>query len=186
MSFNLEEFKAWLRTGGVSPNKFSVQVTNKVDITGDPKFVFTCKGASLPMSQVDAISVFYKGRDIKVHGDRPPFPNWTVTVYNDEDFLVRNGFEKWLSARNEHQANIMARGVGPELITYKSDALVRQFSKGNDIIPIKTYAMIGLFPVRCGEIVLDWENQNQIEVFEVEFAYDYWTAAGTTDGTVVL
>lgn len=186
MGFNLEEIKSRLNFGGARPTLFEVQVTNKVNALGDVKFMFTCKAASLPSSEVQAVDVFYKGRPIKVAGDRPAFPNWTVTVYNDEDFVVRNGFESWLSGLNEHEGNIMGRGVGPDLKTYKSDAIVRQYSKGSDTAPIKTVSFIGLFPVRLGEIALDWESSNQIETFEVEFAYDYWTAAGTTDGFAIL
>ena len=186
MGFGLDEIKSWLRFGGARPTLFDVHLTNKIDPLGDAKFGFSCKAASLPSSEVNPLELYYKGRIIKLAGDRPAFPNWTVTVYNDEDFLIRNALEKWLSAINEHQGNIMARGVTPDLKTYKSTAVVRQYSKGNDRIPIKTVSFIGLFPTRLGDVTLDWESQNQIETFEVEFAHDYWTSAGTTDGTAVL
>lgn len=182
MGNNLEEIKAMLNLGGARPTQFDVQVNNKIDFSGDLKFKFTCRAASLPASEITPIDVFYKGRPIGVAGDRPAFPEWTVTVYNDEDFIVRNAFERWHSAINEMQANIHSRGVNSNPSTYKSDALVNQYSKSNDVVPIKVVRFVGLWPTRIGDITLDWESQNQIEVFEVAFKYDYWTAIGTTDG----
>ncbi len=182
MGFNLEEMKSNLNFGGARPSKFDVQVTNKIDISGDYKFKFTCKAASLPVSEIGSIDVFYKGRPVSIAGDRPPFPEWVVTVHNDEDFLVKNAFERWLSGINQHQGNITGRGVTSNPNSYKSDALVHHYAKDNEIVPIKTARFIGLYPVRVGEIALDWDSQNQIEVFEVAFKYDYWVSAGTTDG----
>lgn len=178
MGFNLEEIKGNFTFGGARPTLFDVQVNNKIDFSGDLKFKFTCKAANLPQSEVAFIDLFYKGRPIGLLGDRPAFPEWTVTVYNDEDFLVRNAFERWMSAMNEHQGNIMSRGVNPNPNSYKSDSFVNQYSKGGPVI--KTVKFVGLFPVRVGDIALDWESANQVEVFEVAFKYDYWTS-NTTD-----
>ncbi len=181
MSFDLDTLKAQMQFGGARANKFEVIVANKVDISADEKFTFMCKGASLPVAELGSVDLFYKGRAIKVIGDRPPFPNWVVTVYNDEDFKVRNAFERWNSAMNAHRGNVMVAPISTAIRSYKSDALVKHFSMGGETV-IKTVELIGMFPVRIGEIALDWETTNQIETFEVEFAYDYWFAAGTTEG----
>src|SRR5690606_30707919 len=182
MGFGVNEIKSNFTFGGARPTMFDALVINKVDFSGDNKFRFTCKAASLPESQVTPIDMFYKGRVIGLAGDRPAFPEWTVTVYNDEDFLVRNAFERWLSAINEHEGNIHSRGVSSSPESYKSDALVNQYSKSNENVPIKTVRFVGLWPTRLGEIILDWENANQVETFEVAFKFDYWTSIGTTDG----
>lgn len=185
MTFSVETLKGQLSGGGARANKFEVVLSNKVDSDADEKFRFTCKAASLPVSEIGAIDVYYKGRAVKFIGDRPPFPNWTVTVYNDNDFLVRNAFERWMSAMNQHVGNVMdtAQNITVDPNSYKSDANVKQFSMDDATSEtgIKLYKMIGMFPVRLGEIALDWETTNAIETFEVEFAYDYWTSEGTTD-----
>ncbi len=181
MGFNLEEMKANLSFGGARANKFNVIANNKVDPSGDVKFNYTCKGASLPAAALGSIDLYYKGRPVKLLGDRPPFDNWIVTVYNDEDFLVRNAFMRWNSAMNAHQGNIMSGIVTVNPYSYKSDQIVTQESMGAPV-PISRQKMVGAFPVRVGEIMLDWETTNAVEVFEVEFAYDYWVDAVTTDG----
>lgn len=179
MGFTVEELKANMAFGGARPNKFNVLCTNRVDGSGDIKFQFSCKASSLPASEIGVIDVYYKGRAVKFMGDRPPFPNWTVTVYNDEDFLVRNAFERWLSAMNAHVGNVMSAPITPNPYSYKADAVVTHESTGSpnlvgSSVPIKQVKIVGMLPVRVGEIVLDWETTNTIETFEVEFAYDYW------------
>ena len=181
MGFNLEEIKANLNFGGARPTLFECIVATRYgNLAGGNKFRFTCKAASLPASEINTIDLFSKGRPIKLAGDRPAFPDWEVTVYNDEDFSVRNTFEEWLSAMNEHEGNIIGRGVTANPNSYKSDAYVTQYGKaGNILKQIKFY---GLFPRSLGPIGLDWDNANQIETFTVSMAFDYWGASGgTTD-----
>jgi hypothetical protein len=46
------------------------------------------KSAQLPESTIGVVPVFYFGRELKYAGNRT-FPDWTVTVINDEDFSIR-------------------------------------------------------------------------------------------------
>jgi hypothetical protein len=56
-------------------------------------FKFLCKTAALPASNVSPIDIPFRGRILKVAGDRT-FDVWTVTVINDEDFKLRTAFEQ--------------------------------------------------------------------------------------------
>ena len=55
-----------------------------------------CKPANLPASNVAPIDVPFRGRILKVAGDRT-FDPWTITVINDEDFRLRTAFEAWMN-----------------------------------------------------------------------------------------
>ena len=59
-------------------------------------FKFLCKAIALPASNVAPIDVPFRGRTLKVAGDRT-FDTWTVTVINDEDFKLRSAFELWMN-----------------------------------------------------------------------------------------
>ena len=91
---------------------------------------------------------------------------------NDEDFLVRSMFEKWSNALNRLEANIRDPNFAGNEQTYKAELNVIQYSK--DGAPIRQYDVIGAFPTTIDAIDLNWDNQNQIETFNVTFAYDYW------------
>lgn len=159
MAFAVDLFKGALTLGGARPNLFDVTIGGV-----NEKLRFTCKAAQLPSSNVEAIEVPYFGRTIKVSGDRT-FPEWTITVINDEDFSVRDRFEEWMNEMNGHQTNLRDAGsASPEL--YKQDATVTQYSKTG--VPIKTYDFVGMFPTEVGAIDVAWDNNNAIEEFTVD------------------
>ena len=90
----ISQFKSKLIGGGARPNLFEVQVNfpDGVDlgIQGDgggefdgDRFRFLCKAAQLPASYVGNLEVPFRGRVMKVAGDRT-FDPWSVTVINDQ------------------------------------------------------------------------------------------------------
>jgi hypothetical protein len=177
--FNISTFKTrGLQYGGVRPTLFEVYLTPPPGVGADQnsqdKFRFTCRGAALPAASIQAIDVGYFGRKIKVQGDRT-FADWTVTVMNDEDFLVRSMFEKWSNALNRLESNIRDPNFALDENSYKSDLSVIQYGKDGSLI--RQYDIIGAFPTNVSEIALDWDTTNQIETFQVTFAYDYWLPA---------
>lgn len=176
MSFDINQFKqSGLVYQGARPSKFNVLfnappgLTTGLNSASIEKFTFTCHSASLPESTLGEIEVAYFGRKIKEPGDRT-FSDWDVSIYNDEDFGVRSMFESWSNAINALQSNIATTSGSQE--DFKTDLLVQQFSKDGEII--RSYAIIGAFPLTVGKINLSWDTQNTIEEFDVSFAYDYW------------
>jgi hypothetical protein len=118
---------------------------------------------------------------MKVAGDRT-FENWNVQIYNDEDFKIRHAMETWHNRINSLRRNINETGSArPD--AYKTDAEVLQYAKVGGA-PIRRYKYFGLFPVSISEIELAWEAQNQIQIFSVQFAYDYYEVVGGSTGTV--
>lgn len=177
MPFNINTFKQQgLVYQGARPSLFNVTLTVPAGIgistTTVSKFSFVCRTAELPPAQIASVDVPYFGRKIKVYGDRT-FPDWSITVMNDEDFSVRAMFELWSNAMNRLESNV----TDPALIEglYKADLVINQYSKDGELI--RSYSMFGAFPTTIGPIALDWDSVNNIETFSVNFAYDYWLPA---------
>ena len=174
--FNISTFKTrGLQFGGARPTLFEVYLGIPDGVAADApsadKFRFTCSAAQLPAATISAIDVGYFGRKIKVQGDRT-FADWTVTVMNDEDFLVRSMFEKWSNSLNSLESNIRDVAYATNENDYKADMDVIQY--GKDGSAIRQYTIIGAFPTSVDAISLNWDTTNQIETFQVTFAYDYW------------
>lgn len=171
MAFNINDFKSrGLTLGGARPSLFQVSINPNIgeDSTALEKFAFTCRASEVPAATIDPVNVPYFGRQIKLAGDRT-FADWTVTVMNDEDFLVRNMFEDWSNKINQFVGNVKLL----EANTYKNtDAFVTQFSKEG--AAIRTYKFVGIFPTSVSNMALDWDNTNAIQTFDVTFSYDYW------------
>jgi hypothetical protein len=172
MAFNINEFKSQLVGGGARPTLFQVQILNPVAPEADFKVPFMVKTAGLPASNLGSFTAPYFGRQVKYAGDRT-FEDWTVTIINDEDFLIRNAMEAWSNAINSHDGNLRSLPAD-----YKSNGIITQYSKDGD--PIRTYVFEGMYPITIDAIAMDWSTTDTIEEFNVTFQYDFWRVEGTT------
>ena len=132
-----------------------------------------CKSATLPASNVGVIEVPFRGRTVKIAGDRT-FDNWSATFINDKDMKTRSYFEAWLSDINTHQSNT-ANVINPT--EYSRTVLVKQLEKdsSDEGSELRAYKLWYAFPVSTSAIDLAYDSNDQIEEFSVEFQYSYWT-----------
>jgi hypothetical protein len=178
MAFNVNEIRSQLTLGGARNSLFQVVIQNPVNGVADIKVPFMVKAAQIPASTLGLIEVPYFGRKIKLAGDRS-FGDWTVTVINDEDFLVRNAMEQWSNYIQSFQTNLRQFGSASPS-AYKAQAQVTQFSKTG--VPIRTYTFNGIYPSEIAPIELDWNSTDTIEEFTVTFQYDWWEVSGGVTG----
>jgi hypothetical protein len=176
MSLSINDFKAKLVGGGARNNLFRVTLNNPGVASGIPAELasFMCKGAALPASVVGQVDVPFRGRQLKVAGDRT-FENWTTTIFNDIGFEVRDGIERWMNSLNAHAAGI-AQSINPA--EYQADFIVDQLDRTNAVV--KSYNIVGAFPVNLAAIELDFGTNDQIQEFTCEWAYQYWTTRTTS------
>ncbi len=176
---NIDAFKNdALKLGGARANLFQITVSPPTGITtglASNLLEFTCKGGSLPGSVVAQIDVPYRGRQMKVAGDRT-FENYTITVFNEDAGGIRNAFERWMQGINEHANNVGVKD--PQ--GYQADITIRQLDRTNTVT--KTYVLSDAFPVNLGAIELSYDANDAIEEFTVEFAYQYWTSTDSNIG----
>ena len=166
-------FKSKLAGGGTRPNLFEVEIAfpNETAIDNDvkEKSRFMIKAAALPASNITPIDVNFRGRILKIAGDRT-FDTWTVTVLNDVDFSIRSAFEKWMNLINKMDDNT---GVQDPAI-YQPDAYVHQLDR--DGSTLRTYKFHDVFPTQISQIDLSYETTDAIEEFTVEFQVQWWEA----------
>jgi hypothetical protein len=178
MAFNVNEIRSQLTLGGARQSLFQVTIQNPANGVADIKVPFLVKAAQIPASTLGTIEVPYFGRKIRLAGDRT-FDAWTVTVINDEDFLIRNAMEQWSNQIQSLQGNLRTFG-GASPLLYKAQAQVTQFSKTG--VPIRTYNFNGIYPSDISAIDLAWDSTDAIEEFTVTFQYDYWEVSGGITG----
>ena len=177
MAFNINDMRSQLTFGGAKASHFQVQIQNPVNGIADIKVPFMVQAAQIPESTLGIVEVPYFGRKVKLPGDRT-FDAWTVTVINDEDFLIRNAMEEWMNAINSHEENLRELGSASPL-QYKTQAQITQYSKTGT--PLRSYNFNGLFPTNISNIQMDWNTTDDIERFDVTFQYDWWNiSAGIT------
>ena len=191
MSHSIAEIKKSLNGGGARPNLFEVTFPQNNVFTfvggSDSQLDSTVlvKAAQLPASNVASIDVPFRGRIMKVAGDRT-FDTWTVTVINDVDFNLRTTFQNWMQKIAQY-----ADGSGEANPTdYKSTAVVKQLSRlasaegttaKAGLESVYEYTFFGIFPTNISAIDLSYDTADTIEEFTVEFQVDYWAPQGVTD-----
>jgi hypothetical protein len=178
MAFSVNEFRSQMVGDGARPNLFEVSMPFpgfSAPGNAQTKLTFMCKTAQLPGSTINAVPVQYFGRELKFVGNRT-FADWTLTVINDEDFVIRNAFERWMNGINSHSLNVrnpIALAPGG----YTVDGEVTQFGKTGD--QLKRYKFLGLFPTDLTPIDVDWGSNDTIEEFSITLAYQWWESVET-------
>ena len=194
----LDAFKGKMIGGGTRSNLFEVELyfpddaipqDSTKDVVSD-KSRFLVKAAALPASNISNIAVPFRGRNLKIAGDRT-FDPWSITIINDTDFVLRNAFERWMNLINKHEDN--AGLTDPT--SYQQDLFVRQLGRStvagtnpvsSDQVPVlKQYKFLGAFPTLVSAIDLSYENTDAIEEFTVELQYQ-WYDSLASDGSTQL
>jgi len=173
---------------GVKPNMFVVDINFPTDLNeNDDKDLFQlmCKSAALPGSNLGVIEVPFRGRTVKIAGDRT-FDTWSATFFNDKDMQLRSFFEDWANQLNTHEANTAPRFL-PDSNTsgYMADLFVTQLEKDDKESgsAIRTYQLHHCFPTNVSQIDLAYDSNDQIEEFTVEWQYSYFTATKANSST---
>lgn len=167
MPFNINDMRAQLTGGGSRASHFQVIITNPINGAADLKTPFVVKAAAIPTVQIGKIEVPYFGRKIAIPGDRV-WEDWTTTVINDEDHLVRNALEHWSNAMNAFQRNIATAGPSPT--AYKSQAQITSYGKDGTVL--RVYQFNGIFPLSIGSMEKNWDTTDTLDEFQVTWAYD--------------
>ena len=167
----ITDFKSKLTGGGARPNLFEVELAfpEELEIANDikDKSRFLVKAAALPASNITPIDINFRGRILKIAGDRT-FDTWTVTVINDTDFAIRSAFEKWMN-----QINKLSDATGTQdPAEYQEDAFVHQLDR--DGSTLRTYKFFDVFPTNISAIDLSYETIDTLEEFTVELQVLYW------------
>lgn len=174
MVLSVDDFKAKLKGGGARPNLFKATINFPAYANGDVEITsFMCEAAQLPGSTMGVITVPFRGRQLKIAGDRT-FETWSPTIINDTDFRIRNAMERWMNGINAHSANTGLTAP----VDYEADLIIEQLDRDESVL--KTYNFRGCFPTAISPIDLAYGTNDEIERFTVEFQVQYWESNTTS------
>jgi hypothetical protein len=173
---NINDFKAKLAGGGARSNQFKVTMPfpGYAQVGGEIEdLAFLCRSTTIPAMNVGVVPVPFRGRVIKIAGDRT-FDEWSITVLNDTNFKLRNAFERWQNGINNMTDN---EGL-TNPVDYQVDCFVDHLDRnGNNV---KSYTLRGLFPTSISDIALSYDEAAAVEEFSVTFNYQYFESNTTT------
>ena len=171
---------------GIKPNMFAVDISfpagGDFGTTDKSLTNILCKSAALPGSNLGVIEVPFRGRTVKIAGDRT-FDTWTATFFADSNMEIRALFEDWANSINSHEANTAERFLPNSGSTgYMADLFVSQLEKDAEVggSVIRTYQLHHCFPTNVSAIDLAYDSNDQVSEFTVEWQYSFFTA-GVSD-----
>ena len=141
----------------------------------------TVKATTLPASTIGVVEVPFRGRMLKIAGDRT-FEPWSFTVQNDTFHALRTAFQQWMEAIQIHEENAtrIEWGVNgstqPNYLNYMANMRVSQLDRRGNVI--QTYLMADCWPSNVSAIDVDFGSNDSIEEFTVEWQVQYWYLAG--------
>jgi hypothetical protein len=176
--FSVQEFSSALPKGGARSGLFQCKLSFPDGIIGvgeaAKRYTLTAHAASIPSSTIEPTDVSYFGRTFSIPGTRT-FEDWSTTIYNTEDYLVRNAFERWSEHINDHETNqtgVSSLGLDSgDTAAYTQDITVELINKKG--VLNRTYKLFDAWPTAIGAVDLAWEG-NDIQTFEVTWSYNYW------------
>ncbi len=186
---SIDSFKSRLIGGGARPNLFEVELNfpSGVGIFDDEIENTThrmmIKGAQLPASNIAEVIVPFRGRQLKVAGDRR-FDPWTITVVNDGDFKLRQAFERWANyiikvsdgSGTITPSDYFADWRVNQLGRAQTDLNTRGDQSGATLPVLRRYNMKGCWPSAVSAIELSYDTQDAIEEFQVTLQVQWWEA----------
>ena len=171
---DISEFKAKLGGGGARPNQFEV-VINYPSSLGTKagefgRFLITT--AELPGQTMGVTPIYYRGRLIKLAGDKE-FAPFSCSVINDSDFTVRSALEAWM--------NLIENRLDKTGLQTPADyqKVISIFQKDRNNRILREYKLDGAFPVEVGPVQLDFGSNDQISTFGVSFQYQTFSIVET-------
>lgn len=172
----VSDFKQALIGGGARANLFEVELAfpafaGTQEETRIAKFLI--KAAQIPASTLGVIEQPYRGRIMKLPGDRV-FAEWSITVINDVDQRLRNAFERWSNAINSHTGNIAIASLEDSFVTASIFQLDRSGNR------IKAYTFKDLWPSEVAQIEVSNDSTNQLQEFTVTLQYSEWVSDTTS------
>ena len=173
---NINDFKSRLRGGGARANQFKVTLPfpGYAAVGGETSdLAFLCKATAIPGQTIPSFDVPFRGRVLKIAGDRT-FEPWTITVMNDTDFKLYSAFERWMNGINNMTDN---EGIANPA-DYQVDGFVDQLDRNGTTL--KSYTYRGLYPEALANIPLSYSANDAIETFDVTFRYQYFETDTTT------
>jgi hypothetical protein len=177
---NITNFLGSVSERGIQrPNLFTVAGDIGDTALGETDSFFI-RAASLPSMEIGEIVLPYKGRQLKVPGDRT-FGDWDITIISDENMDLYDAFQSWHEKMGASTVSNLgdSTSAGRAFVgdagykNWKVATLDRNGEQTNQ------YEIVGCWPKSVGAIEVGADTNDALAEFTVTLTYQYFT--NTTD-----
>ena len=175
--FSIDTFRQKLN-GGSKANLFKIEIKvneiGGIDGVDLNNLTILCKSGAIPAFTLGIIEVPFRGRRIKIPGDRT-YADWTATFVNDDSQNIRKSFDNWMNnIINVDGENSLRDSTS----SYRCTIVVNQLRP--DGTTARTYELYDAFPTDVSAIDLSYDTTDAVQEFTVTFQYHYLDVGGTS------
>lgn len=161
--------------GGSRPNLFQVDITYPAGVTDAvTNETLLCKAAAIPAMTMGQVEVPFKGRTIKLPGDRS-FAEWAPTFISDGAFALRTKMENWINYIKSGDFSAATQRDSTTINDYYGTILVKQLDDFDAVV--RTYQLELAFPTDLSAMEVSFDTVDAIQEFSVTFQYSYFTVS---------
>ena len=174
--FNINTFRQKLN-GGSKANLFRIQIEPETLIDGVDlsNLSILCKSGAIPAFTLGIIEVPFRGRRIKIPGDRT-YADWTATFVNDDSQNIRKSFDNWMKNIIDVDGENSLRDSTE---SYRCKITVNQLRPDGTVS--RVYELYDAFPTDVSAIDLSYDTTDAVQEFTVTFQYHYLDVGGTSE-----
>ena len=186
--FSISAFRTALKSGS-RPNLFRINVTKPLGLGGSENiggYTTLVRSAALPSATIGTIELpMNGGRRFKIGGDRV-FSEWTSTVLNDENYLLRSSLEAWQNNMvfTNYEINNSLGNRSAAASGLYGTVVIYQLDETGASVDNASYKLVNCWPSDISAIDLSYDTTDAIEDFTVTWTYDFYEN-NFTDETVV-
>jgi hypothetical protein len=179
--FNINTFRQKLN-GGSKANLFRILIEPD-GLIPDVLLADTsilCKSGAIPAFTLGVIEVPFRGRRIKIPGDRT-YADWTATIVNDDAQNIRKSFDNWMKYIIDPDGeNSLSERTATD--SYRCKVTVQQLRPDGSIA--RVYELHDAFPTDVSAIDLSYDTTDAVQEFTVTFQYHYLDVGGTSEAGI--
>lgn len=174
--FNINTFRQKLN-GGSKANLFRIQIEpdTLIDNVDLSNLSILCKSGAIPAFTLGIIEVPFRGRRIKIPGDRT-YADWTATFVNDDSQNIRKSFDNWMKNIIDVDGETALRD-GTD--SYRCKITVNQLRPDGTVS--RVYELYDAFPTDVSAIDLSYDTTDAVQEFTVTFQYHYLDVGTTSE-----
>jgi len=177
--FNINTFRQKLN-GGSKANLFRIEIEPETLVDGVDlsNLSILCKSGAIPAFTLGIIEVPFRGRRIKIPGDRT-YADWTATFVNDDSQNIRKSFDNWMKNIIDVDGENSLRDSTD---SYRCKITVNQLRPDGTVS--RVYELYDAFPTDVSAIDLSYDTTDAVQEFTVTFQYHYLDVGATSESGV--
>lgn len=143
--------------------------------TDNADLLIFAKDGAVPSRTIETQNINYKDFNFTVPmaAKYPENTSWAVNFYSDKNYVIRGLFEAWSRSTYDEHQHTQERSFALNDIEISLLDNSSSDPKNRELKEIRTYKLVGTFPVNIGQIQYNAGSSGEFVTLSVNIAFQY-------------